>query len=191
MANTRQKPVYARVRRREFLTGMSRAALAGIVGGHARSLSAAAAQRSMKKVYVFTKCHLDIGFTDTERNVLATYFDDYFLRAMKVARGLRTTGGDERYVWTIASWMLYEYLEQASAEQRKRMEEAVADGDIAWHALPFTWQSEMLDRSLVRSSLNISARLDQRFRKRTIAGKLTDVPGHTRGLIAPLVDADV
>jgi hypothetical protein len=87
--------------------------------------------------------------------------------------------------------MVYEYLEQASAEQRKRMETAIASGDIAWHALPFTWQSEMLDRSLISSALKISARLDQRFGKQTIAGKLTDVPGHSRGLIAPLAEARI
>jgi hypothetical protein len=94
---------------------------------------------------------------------------------MALARTLRTNGGDERHVWTIASWMLYEYLEQVSSEQRKQVGEAIVEGDIAWHALPFTWQSEMLDRALIRSSLNISARLDQRFGKQTIAGKLTDV----------------
>ena len=87
--------------------------------------------------------------------------------------------------------MVYEYLEQASPKQRREMEQAVASGDIAWHALPFTWQSEMLDRSLLSLALKISACLDQRFGKRTTAGKLTDVPGHTRGLIAPLTDAGI
>ena len=71
------------------------------------------------------------------------------------------------------------------------MESAIVSGDIAWHAIPFTWQSEMLDRSLIVSALRISALLDQRFGKKTIAGKLTDVPGHTRGLIAPLSEAGI
>jgi hypothetical protein len=148
-------------------------------------------RRSVKTVYVVAKCHLDIGFPDTERNVLSTYFSEYLPRAMKVAETFRGAGGEERYVWTIASWMLYEYLEQASPKERKQMEEAISFGDIAWHALPFTWQSEMLDRSLIASALKISGSLDQRFGKRTTAGKLTDVPGHTRGLIAPLLEAGV
>ena len=71
------------------------------------------------------------------------------------------------------------------------MENAILFGDIAWHAMPFTWQSEMLDRSLIATALKISAALDQRFGKKTIAGKFTDVPGHTRGLISPLVDAGI
>ena len=137
------------------------------------------------------KCHLDVGFTDTEHGVIRTYFDDYLPRAMDTAETLRDSGGEERYVWTIAAWMLYHYLEQASAEKRQRMEQAIAAGDIAWHAMPFTWNSEMLDRSLIASSLRLSAALDQRFGKKTIAGKLTDVPCHTRGLVGPLAEAGV
>ena len=37
----------------------------------------------------------------------------------------------------------------------------------------------------------MSQKLDQRFGHCTIAAKLTDVPGHTRGIISPLVDAGV
>lgn len=184
------KPLESPLDRREFLKEASLVSLAGIALQGSGSIRAAEATQ-VKKVYVVTKCHLDVGFTDTERNVLTTYFDDYFPRAMKMTEMLREAGGDERYVWTIASWMVYEYLEQASAEQRKRMEAAIASGDIAWHALPFTWQSEMLDRSLISSALKISARLDHQFGKQTIAGKLTDVPGHSRGLIAPLAEAGI
>jgi hypothetical protein len=71
------------------------------------------------------------------------------------------------------------------------MEQAIGEGDIAWHAMPFTWNSEMLDRSLIVSALKLSAALDQRFGKKTIAGKLTDVPCHTRGLVGPLAEAGV
>jgi hypothetical protein len=150
-----------------------------------------AAMQQVKTVYVMYKCHLDVGFTDTERGVIRTYFDDYLLRAMDTAMTLRQAAGEERYVWTIAAWMLYEYLEQASAEKRRRMEQAIADGDIAWHAMPFTWNSEMLDRSLMATALRLSAALDQRFGKKTIAGKLTDVPGHTRGIVGPLAEAGI
>ena len=89
-------------------------------------------------------------------------------------------------MWTTGSWLLFEYLEQASAADRKAMEEAIARGDIAWHALPFTWQTEMLDPSMIEGSLALSQSLDQRFGKVTTGAKMTDVPGHTRGMIAPL-----
>jgi hypothetical protein len=82
--------------------------------------------------------------------------------------------------------LLFEYLDQASAEDRKAMEEAIARGDIAWHALPFTWQTEMMSPSMIEGSVALSQSLDQRFGKVTTGAKMTDVPGHTRGIIPPL-----
>ncbi len=97
----------------------------------------------VKRVLVMFKCHFDAGFIDTQYNVVHKYFNQYFPQAIEIARAANA-GGKRRYVWTTGSWLLFEYLEQASAADRKTMEEAIARGDIAWHALPFTWQTEML-----------------------------------------------
>ncbi|GAC1361871.1 MAG: hypothetical protein NVSMB3_10130 [Acidobacteriaceae bacterium] len=146
--------------------------------------------RPVKRVLLVTKCHLDVGFTMTQAKVMRRYFDVYYPAAMKTAADLRRAGGD-RYVWTTGSWLLYEYLEQASTAQRREMEEAVAAGDITWHALPFSWQTEMLDRSMIEGALGISERMDARFGHKTIGAKMTDVPGHSRGMIAPLAEHGV
>jgi hypothetical protein len=44
----------------------------------------------------------------------------------------------------------------------------------------------MLDQSMIEGSLALSKSLDQRFGKVTTGAKMTDVPGHTRGIIPPL-----
>jgi len=139
----------------------------------------------VKWVLVMFKCHFDAGFIDTQANVVKKYFTMYFPHAIEVARAANE-GGQRRYVWTTGSWLLYEYLEQAGPEERKAMEQAIARGDIAWHALPFTWQTEMLDPSMIEGALAISKSLDRRFGQVTMGAKMTDVPGHTRGLIPPL-----
>jgi len=174
-----------------WMKGMTATALGACLKPLSQQVSAEEAKRQVKTVYVIYKCHLDVGFTDTEQGVIRTYFDDYFPRAVDIAETLRQSAGEERYVWTIAAWMLYEYFEQAPSEKRKRMEQAIAHGDIAWHAMPFTWNSEMLDGSLISSALRLSASLDQRFGRKTIAGKLTDVPCHTRGIVIPLASAGI
>src|SRR5207244_10706078 len=74
---------------------------------------------------------------------------------------------------------------------RKRMEQAIARGDIAWHALPFTWQTELLSGSMITGAIGFSKSLDGRFGRRTTGAKMTDVPGHSRGLIAPLAASGV
>lgn len=142
------------------------------------------------RVLVMFKCHFDAGFINTQAAVVSKYFTEYFPRAIQVAAQLRTSG-NERYVWTTGSWLLYEYLEQASTADRRRMEQAIADGDIAWHALPFNWQTEMLDRSMIDGSFALSHALDQRFGRVTTGAKMTDVPGHTRGLVTPMSDHGV
>jgi hypothetical protein len=139
----------------------------------------------VKRVLVMFKCHFDAGFIDTQKNVVNRYFTEYFPQAIRTAAEQRQSG-DHRYVWTTGSWLLYEYLEQASAADRNRMEQAIAAGDIAWHALPFSWQTEMLDASMIEGSIALSQSLDRRFGHTSTGAKMTDVPGHTRGIIAPL-----
>src|ERR1700731_241325 len=78
---------------------------------------------SVKRVLVMFKCHLDVGFIDTQAAVIKKYFEQHFPQAIQIAKTLRESG-EERYVWTTGSWLLYEYLEQADTEERKRMEQA-------------------------------------------------------------------
>jgi Domain of unknown function (DUF5054) len=178
----------ARMRRRTFVKTVTGAG-AGVVlqGGAIRSLFADTPRpdAQVKRVLVMFKCHFDAGFVDTQANVVRRYFSEYFPRAIEVAR-TANAGGKRRYVWTTGSWLVYEYLDQASPADRKTMEEAIARGDIAWHALPFTWQTEMMSPSMIEGGLALSKELDRRFGKVTTGAKMTDVPGHTRGLIAPL-----
>jgi len=175
------------VQRRDFL---KMAALSGLLSGQPRLISAMQQKSSnpdaqVNKVLLVTKCHFDAGFALTQRDLLREYFEIHYPAAIQVTKALRDSGQD-RYVWTTGSWLLYEYLEQATAPQRRTMEDAVSAGDIAWHALPFTWQTEMLDRSMIEGSLGFSAELDRRFGRQTTGAKMTDVPGHSIGIVAPL-----
>lgn len=169
--------------RRKFITRV-----AGATGGLAISSTMRAAE--VKRVLVMFKCHLDIGFVDTQAAIIRKYFEQYYPLAINIAAEMRQAGQD-RYVWTTGSWLLYEYLGQAAPEPRKRMEQAVAGGDIAWHALPFNWQTELLDRSMIVGALGFSKSLDRRFGRTTTGCKMTDVPGHSRGLIGPLMENGV
>ncbi|MGO9257863.1 MAG: DUF5054 domain-containing protein [Bryobacteraceae bacterium] len=144
----------------------------------------------VKRVLVMFKCHLDVGFIDTQANVVRKYFEQYFPRAIQTAAAVRREGND-RYIWTTGSWLIYQYLEKAATEQRRQMEQALSSGDLAWHALPFSWQTELMDRSLIAGALSLSRSLDQRFQRTTTGAKMTDVPGHTRGIIGPLAEHGV
>lgn len=182
------------MQRREFLK--SAVVVGGALAcGEARSLcmqpsSVQPDAMQVKRVLTMFKCHFDAGFVDTQAAVVNRYFQVYFPQAIRVAEDLRRAGS-QRYVWTTGSWLLYEYLEQASTEDRRRMEHAISQGDIAWHALPFSWQTELMDRSMIKGGLAISDALDRRFGGKTTGAKMTDVPGHTRGLVGPLAEHGV
>lgn len=142
-------------------------------------------------VLVVSKTHLDVGFTDTAAAVRRRYLEEFFPRAVETADALRRRGGDERLCWTTGSWILTEVLRDGDEAVRSAVHDAVGRGDLAWHAMPFTTHTELLDESLLAHGLSTSARLDERFGRRTRSAKLTDVPGHTRGLVPALAAAGV
>ena len=144
-----------------------------------------------RNIHLIFKTHLDVGFTDYASVVVHNYFKKYIPAALRVAHELRESGSPERFIWTTGSWLIYEYLEQANQAERKEMEDAILAGDIAWHALPFTTHTELMDAELFRFGLSLSKSLDSRFGKHTIAAKMTDVPGHTRAIIPLLAEAGV
>jgi hypothetical protein len=142
-------------------------------------------------VHLVFKTHLDIGFTDFARNVVASYFDDFIPRALAVTEELRQSGDAASFRWTTGAWLIYEYLEQAAPAQRAQLERAIHAGDIIWHGLPFTMHSELMDADLFSFGLSLSQQLDQRFGRRTIAAKMSDVPGHTRAIVPLLAAAGI
>lgn len=145
----------------------------------------------VQTVHLIFKTHLDVGFTDFSASVVQNYFRSYIPKAIALAQELRERGADERFIWTTGSWLIYEYLEWADSQARRRMEQAIAAGDITWHALPFTTHTELMDVPLFNFGLSLSQVLDQRFGRHTTAAKMTDVPGHTRGIIPLLANAGV
>ena len=56
----------------------------------------------VKTVLVVFKCHLDVGFTDTQANVMNTYFKKYYPQAMDLGARSRQAHAD-RYVGTTGS----------------------------------------------------------------------------------------
>lgn len=142
-------------------------------------------------IHVVFKTHLDLGFTDTAANVTDRYVHEYLPRAIALAEELERRGGDARFIWTTGSWMIHEALRLSSAEERTALERAIRAGHVTWHALPMTTHTELMDPGLVEHAIAIGRRLDARFGRRTTAAKMTDVPGHTIGLVPFLAQAGI
>ena len=134
-------------------------------------------------LHVVFKTHLDLGFTDYAANVTDRYVHQYLPRAIALSRELERRGGAADFVWTTGSWLIHEALRLGTADERIVLEEAIRAGQVSWHGLPMSTHTELLDPGLLEHGIAIGRRLDARFGRHTIAAKMTDVPGHTIGLV--------
>ncbi|AMB59924.1 hypothetical protein AWU67_14835 [Microterricola viridarii] len=134
-------------------------------------------------VHVIFKTHLDLGFTDTAQNVTDRYVHEFLPRAIDLATELDRRGGAARFIWTTGSWLIHEALRLGSAEERAALEAAILAGQVRWHGLPMTTHTESMDAGLLEHGISIGRALDARFGVHTIAAKMTDVPGHTIGVV--------
>lgn len=170
-------------------TSLLRYSLIAVLSVCAFSLSAQNTQ--VKKVYTVFKTHLDVGFTDYSSAVETRYVQEFIPKALDVAEQLRADGSNDRYVWTTGSWLILRYIQQASPEAIKRLEKAIQRGDIVWNAVPYTVETETMNKDLLATTLQLSKKLDKKYGKHTIAAKMTDVPGHTRSIVPILNKAGI
>lgn len=141
-------------------------------------------------IHVIFKTHLDIGYTDLAPKVVNHYMTRFFPKALRTARDAENDG-QEKFIWTTGSWLIYEFLRTASPEKKAEMESAIRDGLITWNAYPFTFNGDLLDRDMWKFALSITKDLDNKYGKKTIAAKMTDVMGETIGALGVLNEAGI
>lgn len=143
-------------------------------------------------LHVIFKTHLDLGFTGYASEVRRQYHEYFIPMALDTGEHfLREDAARPMFVWTTGSWLIWDHLQTQPKAKVERLERAIRAGIIRWHALPFTTHTELMSPALVREALAISTELDARFGMTTRAAKMTDVPGHTLGLVPLLAEAGV
>lgn len=136
----------------------------------------------MKKVIVVSKTHLDLGFTDFAETIRQNYVNQFIPNACRIAERLNSPQ-KKKFVWTTGSWILWQALQSPDPVLRQTVRRALRNGDLANHAMPFTLHTELLDKDTLEYGLSISDAIDEITGRKTTAAKMTDVPGHTAGLV--------
>ncbi|MGZ2381180.1 DUF5054 domain-containing protein [Rhizobium leguminosarum] len=145
-----------------------------------------------KRVHLVFKTHLDIGFTDHAEKVRRQYHERFIPQAIETAKHFHGENPDEpKFIWTTGAWLIWDHLNSRSAGEVAALEQVIERGLIRWHGLPFTTHTELMSPDLFRAGLSYSQELDRRFGKTTIAAKMTDVPGHTLGMVPLLSEAGI
>lgn len=143
-----------------------------------------------RRVHLVFKTHLDIGFTDHAEKVRRQYHERFIPQAIETGTHFWTEDPDElKFIWTTGAWLIWDHLNSRSKHEVARLEQAIERGIIRWHGLPFTTHTELMSPALFRAGLSFSQELDQRFGKKTTAAKMTDVPGHTLGMVPLMAQA--
>jgi len=134
----------------------------------------------VKEVILVFKTHFDIGYTHLAREVVDSYRATMIDRALAVCDDSQSLPADQRFVWTIPGWPMTQILWPGQSSQRQaRLEQAVRDGRLVWHAMAGSTHTESLELEDMVRSLGFSSCLARRFGQALPRdAKLTDVPTH-------------
>lgn len=145
-----------------------------------------------KTIHLVFKTHLDIGFTDHAEKVRRQYHEQFIPQALNTAEHFYAENPEApAFVWTTGAWLIWDHLNSRDAARVARLERAIERGLIVWHGLPYTTHTELMSPALFRAGLSYGQELDRRFGRTTIAAKMTDVPGHTLGMVPLLAEAGI
>lgn len=134
-----------------------------------------------KKIYVVFKTHFDIGYTELAEEVIRRYGSKMLGDVVNTCEGTQKFDEGHRYVWTMAAWPLIQSLkpEIAESEYIARAKELLKQGQIAWHALPYTTHTEFCGLEEFIRGMYFSRELSEEYGIWPVSAKMTDVPGHT------------
>jgi hypothetical protein len=148
---------------------------------------------NLEEVILVWKTHNDIGYTHPVPEVLDYYRNGMMDKALKLIEDTLDTPRNERFVWVLPAWVMEVILdEKQSPERRTRIEKAIHDGRIVWHALPYTFESEAADLEELVRCLGSGTRLAKRFgQSLPTDAKLTDMPSQAWVLPTLLTHAGI
>lgn len=137
----------------------------------------------VKKIILVFKTHFDIGFTDLPSKVIDKYSStmlDEVITTCKATRHMDKL----KYVWTMPSWPLKVIIDRCNAGQKRDLDSLIENGQIVWHALPFTSHTDFCTAAEYIEGLRFASELSKKYKKPfPVSAKMTDVPGH--GIMLP------
>lgn len=145
-----------------------------------------------KKIIAVFKTHFDFGYTDRKEKVLDDYCGNKLKRAMDICESTQAYGDKLQYKWTLPAFLFMQMYHRCSDIDRERFSALVERGQLVCHALPFTMHTSLLDKKLADKMFIWTDEYTTTFNKSfPVSAKMTDVPGHTSGIIEPLVKRGV
>jgi alpha-mannosidase len=146
---------------------------------------------ALKDVIIVFKTHFDNGYTDLSERVLQRYSTTLIDGALKGIDSTEGLGMEQQFTWTLSGYPVHEILRRNPA-LRSRVGDAIRNGKIAVHALPFTFETESMTPELLVRGFRFSNEIARSYSlDLPIDAKLTDVPSHSWILPTALAQAGI
>jgi hypothetical protein len=135
----------------------------------------------LQNVVIVYKTHFDIGYTTRTREVVHEYRTEMADRVLDAVERNSRQPKEQQFVWTVSGWPMKQILWEGQTPQRRRkLEQAIRDGNLAIHAYPFTTHTETAELEDLVRGLNVSSSLNRKYGlPLSTAAKMSDVPGQS------------
>jgi hypothetical protein len=135
----------------------------------------------LKEVFVTHKTHYDIGYTHLAKEVVDNYRSGMIDGALGIIDSSRKLPPADQFAWTVPGWPLWSILWPGQTpDRRARVLQAIKEGRLTPHALPFSMHSESLEAADLVAGLGFTSMVCREAGvPLTRAAKMTDVPSHT------------
>lgn len=148
---------------------------------------------TVKNVIIVYKTHFDIGYSELVQQVVHDYRTSMADQVLKAIDVNSSQPKEKQFVWTVSGWPMKQILWDGQVPERKsKIEKAIADGNLAVHALPFSMHLESAEPEDLVRGLNFSSTLARKFGKPlSISAKMSDAPSYSWFIPTLLANAGV
>jgi len=133
----------------------------------------------IENVIIVSKTHLDVGYHGRPQTIVDRYRTDMIDQALAICDETRALSEKERFRWTLPAWV-FGKLTWSGQEPAHlaRLEAAIRDDLLVWHALPFTVHTEATDLESLARGLGHATRLSMTYGKLPVGSRI--LPGRAR-----------
>jgi len=138
------------------------------------------------EIHLLHHSHLDIGYTHTQDDVLKLQFQ-HLENAVKYAEASQHFPLESQFKWNAEQmWHVDAYLKQASNEKRDKMIYAIKNGWISLDALYANMLTGLCRPEELLQTVKVARDLKKQYDVNIESAMITDIPGHTWGLVPAL-----
>jgi alpha-mannosidase len=142
-------------------------------------------------IYVVPHSHTDIGYTHLQPEVEQRQMEN-LVKGMAIAEKTAEYPEGSRFVWNVeVLWAADLFLQRMEAPRRAAFDKAVRAGQVALNGLYLNVLSGLARPEELVQATRFATQLSERLDVKIDSAMISDIPGHTWGLVPALAQAGI